>query len=205
MAPNNNASSNYVAAWFQSVQDSAPTPPPPAPAPKKNKLPLIIILGVGSLMIVALTIVLLIANKTAPCLTAADYATLTGVKVDAASLSPTTSFYTSPVSFTSGTNAYDNSTDEGATGSALVKKISDFYKDHSESSIILSIKGTYGAKEALGITEQRVDTVKASLIAQGVPEASIQVLVPEYLIPEEDTPGDASSILISITSSETCS
>jgi hypothetical protein len=158
-----------------------------------------IILG-ACLLAVSLGIVILIVtvNGTKSCLTTADYKALTGTSVDAASLSPTTNFYTATIAFKTGAAAYDNSAE-------LIKQITDFYKNHTSSSIIITISGTYASNDALLLTEQRLDTIKTSLTTGGVPESAIEPRVPELVIPEEDAPADPSSAFISITSSEKCS
>lgn len=192
------APSADVAAWFLNAQGPAPTPPPPAP--KKNKRPLIVtIIGAG-LLAVSLGIVLLIvtANSTKACLTAADYKALTGTSVDSASLSPTTNFYTASIAFKAGAATYDNTAE-------LIKQVTDFYKNHSGSSVVITVSGTYASNDALLLTEQRIDTIKASLTADGVPESVIKMRVPELVVPEEDAPADPSSAFISITSNEKCS
>lgn len=200
MNPNNPSTPpNDVATWFQGVQGPDPIAPPPSP--KKNRRPLIIgVLG-ACLLLVGAIIALLAATggRTGACLTSSDYTSLTGDKVDAATMSPTTNFYTSAITFKPVAAALDES------GTTSLNKIADFYKNHPDTSIMITIKSTYSANSALPLTEERIAAVKAGLTAGGVAESSITAPVPEYLIPEEDAAEDSSSILISITSNEKCS
>lgn len=189
-----------VASWFQSVDNATPTPPPPSPLKKHKKL--LIAAGVVSVFFGAGSIILAIMNSTKPCLTASDYTELTGATISATSLSPTTNFYTTYIDFTPKATTYDGTDDQGED---LVTKIAKFYTSHSASSITITIKGSYLTKDAQDITQQQVDTVKGTLITNGVPASVIATPDLQYIIPEESTPDDPSSILISITSNEKCS
>lgn len=205
MDPNRNTSpstqptDSNVASWFQSVD--APVTNQPAPQPGKKHTRIIIVASAIILILVIGTILFVSFNHSKACLTTKDYTALTGSTVDSSSISPSTNFYTTVVNFIADKTTYDDTDKQGDT---IVKNVAQFYNDHSSSSIIITIKGTYTALNALDITQERMDTIKDSLVSQGVPASAITTSIPGYIIPEEDASGDPSSVLISITSAETC-
>jgi len=190
-----------VPEWFTPV-GSTPTPPL---KPKKSPKFLLIIGGAILLLgVIAVTIVTL-ARQPSTCLDASDYKALTGIDV-ADDLSPAESFYDSYTLFNDGTTTYDNTTDGGLYGESLLQKIADFYKSHSAKSMLITISAAYVLPENESITNQRIATVRSSLLKAGVPESTVVIVGATYVAPEDsiDGNGDTGEISISITSDTTC-
>lgn len=193
------APDNATAQWFDSI-GKAPTPssqPPHSTSRKRFILVAcsVLILAAGS------GVATFFLTKSPACLSVADYARLTGTATTAESLSPTEGFYADYVAFQADSNKYDNS---GEHGESLIRKIADFYSSlDKKTSILITIKGNYFDTSASSRTQERLNTVRSSLVALGIPETILKMTTPVYVEPEE-AGTETSEILISITSASSC-
>lgn len=189
-----------VPEWFNPVGPIS-TPPKPKKSPR-----LILITG-GIILLLSLVaaIVFIATRQSSTCLDASDYKSLTGVDISS-DLSPTETFYDGYILFEDGTLVYDNSTDGGQYGDRLIQKIADFYKTRTMKPMLFSISAGYFTADNESLTNQRIATVRSSLLKAGVPESVIVVSGASYITPEDavEGDGDTGEITIAITSGTAC-
>ena len=187
-------------AWFNPVN-----PASPPPKPKKSPLRIVIIGGVILLICLVATLVFFVTRQPSTCLSVSDYKALTGVDTSDG-FSPTETFYDNYVLFDGGALTYDNSTDGGLHGDALIHKIADFYKSHTTKPMLITISASYLTPENEELTNQRIATVRSSLLSAGVPESVVVVSGASYITPEDaiEGNGDTGEIAIAITSDSMC-
>jgi hypothetical protein len=145
-------------------------------------------------------------GATPACLDSSDYKTLTGVTLDDDTIVPKRSFYTDYVAFKDDSLSYDETSDESAQGIQLINRLATFYKSHATKSIRFVIDGSYfvDSETARTLAQQRIDTVRTSLVSAGVPIRLITANIPAYSEPEDDTPDENSGTTMTLLSASGC-
>jgi hypothetical protein len=188
--------------WFNQL-DPPNLPPIQTPSPKSKKKPLILG-GIGlacAALIIASGIILAPILLSSPCLTAADYKALTGSPLED-ELSARENFYTYAVDFMAGSANYSKETK--TESEQLIKKVGTFSKEHSKSSLVITLSSDYIDSSSKTVAEQRIAKLKQALLDNGVAETAIKIVTPQKIIPEEGTPIKDTPAYISIASDETC-
>lgn len=194
---NNSPSTNSTEQWFDSLQ--ALTPTPPRNGRKKHLI-------IGAVVFISLALLgtasALLFGQSPLCLDGNDYKALTGN--DTSDLNPpTNSFYTNYVLFADNSTAYDDTPSSREHGSQLIQKIADFYESSAGKSVIITISGNYFTTESKALVGQRVASVKASLLAAGIPEKALLTKDPLYIEPE-DPPTITSETILTVSSASPC-
>ena len=165
---------------------------------RKNRI-LLIIFGVATLLLVTGGIVLNLTRP--PCLNKSDYMALTGQSYDGEMASMST-FYTALIPFKDASATYDDTANEG---SDELKRLTDFYQEHSGTSIYFTISNTYTSEDAANIMEARSDAIQKTLADAGVPADHIIIIEPELIVPVDGAEAtDTQATTVSITSAEGC-
>ena len=184
--------------WFR---DAAPNPEPP----RKNRLPKMAVVVLGGVLLLGACVAIgvLAFTPKSTCFDLADYKELTGATLSD-SLSPTDNFYADYMEFKDATVSYDNSSDGGQHGDALLQKIADFYKAHPSKPMIITVSGVYFAPTDEALTNQRISAIESSLLKAGIPSSVIAVTGATYIAPEDEGGGGGSEVTLAITSDPSC-
>lgn len=185
------------------TQVNPPVVTPPQNNKSKHTKILIISLVLFTVALGAYAVWLLLAPKNAACLTREDYQAIAGEALpDDAPFSPTTDFYGLDIEFNSDSANFTDSKTEAA-----LKSIGQFAKQHSGTSLLISIQAAYTDKSKT-ITEERATAVSKLLIEAGVSEKNVSTDLKLYDASDslDDSYDDTSAdtVSITITSSETC-
>lgn len=190
---------------------STPAPSTPtsfsSPPPRPSRRRWIIIGACFSFLCIVGLVVLIVSRNNSPaCLDADSYRALTGTTVAYDAISPKNGFYTDYVIFKPQLVTYDDTSDDAAHGTKLIEKLATFYKAHQAQSIRFAIDGSYfiDSDSTATLAQQRIDSVRASLIAAGVPMRLISANTPTYSEPEDDMPDENSATTITIVSASDC-
>lgn len=201
--------SNEMDAWFQYVNETAPSTPPTTRRPKHTPIILAII---GALIAIAAVVAYFIYANRGICLTEQD---LAGLTTDQASqpFNPAVDFYTTTFYFSAGSTSFD--AESKADASATIKSIVDFYNKHKD--IPMTINLTPGADSAATTTVTdatvlRAEKIKSELISGGIPTGIIHTLNDNYSqesTDEDDGSADETyetldTVILSLTSSQGC-
>ena len=196
------------------------TPPTPAPLepnwltplpemqPKKRHTKKWIILGVALIITLLLGVVAFFAIRTQMtplCLTAADYATLTGESVVSETpFDPTIDFYGFDIPFVA--NSGSAYADENSL--VQIRSLGTFYRQHTSSSIAVSLQAMYvvrGGVSTQPVVTERLTALTARLVSAGIKPDMISTHIKEYV---EDPLGDsfmgADDVSLSVTSNVGC-
>lgn len=186
---------NQTAEWF----DSLPETTPPG-APKQSSTKLFIIIG-SAMVIILLGGLVIFLGISQNCLTTSDLRELSGNSEieNAASASDNSLAYF--IYFQSDSSLYDLTSDD--TGPTVVKRIADFYKNHPNSPLRLTISSTFFTSDEQSLIMQRISKIKSDLLTAGIPESKITIADPEELDQEDDSQ-KTTTATITITSASTC-
>lgn len=153
-----------------------------------------------AIMLIASGVTLWFASNTQlACLSAADYAQITGQPHDTG-LAAAQDFSTELISFSVGEATYD----DGVTVTALISGIGDFVRDHPDTALRVTVAGDYYNDDEQSLMNERLAVVKSDLLATGVADTSVTVIEPTPFA-NEDVEGDINSpVLLTIYSVEGC-
>lgn len=173
------------------------------PKQRHSRHKALLVTGVMSLLFAAVAAATWILNREPTCLNDDDYRVLTGTsRTDP--LSSQTSFWSDIIYFAPNSVSYDNSS---TTATTVLTTVGAFARTHTDKSLIISVSGDYYEDSQLALTQQRIATVRAGLIAAGASASSVQLVEPTYISMDDDeTNGNDinSPVTITITSVSTC-
>ncbi len=135
------------------------------------------------------------------CLTADDYASLTGVAYADQSFSPKDNFYSAVVEFSA---EKPTEAEPDSSGATTIGKIGEFAKKHPNKPIVVTIDSEYPESGSEELAAERLANIVSSLVAAGVPESSIVKNDPVPQQSEDETSEAVSLATLRVTSSETC-
>lgn len=187
----------------------SPTPAPLPSIPPRSSHKRWIIVGIALVVVaIVITVIAITLSRSAAqsCLDTEDYRALTGATIEGDTISPKSSFYTDYFTFETDGISYAADTDQAAHGDQLIDRLADFYQSRETTSIRFTISGSYftPSDTARALAQQRIDTVRASLVTAGIPIRLITANTPVYSEPEDETPDENSGTTVTVLSASDC-
>lgn len=202
MDQNNQPIQQINPAQWQSGTNTTLASMPPTRNPRKKHL--VVVVFILLLALAGAAVFFVVSRSATTCLNANDYQSLTGVNVTS-DLSPVDMFYTDYISFKSGSADYDNTDDDGSHGLALLRQVASFYKSLPNKPIIITVSGTYITEDQVSVASKRINAVRSTLIAAGVPGDAVVVKDAGKVVLDNDTSTyNEGETTISITSDPSC-
>lgn len=173
--------------------------------PKRNaRRKLILTLGMVLIVVAALLLVTR-PKEDSPsshsdaggCLSEGDYKDLTGTAP--AELDTSSGFHTYAVEFNSVSVSY--SSDTSPNGQAIIKNIGSFYQSHKHKSILITLSSISANSTGEKIATERLQKIKAELVAGGVSDEAITIDKP---LLADIEPGTSDIATISISKGQGC-
>jgi len=200
--------------WFNSIPDTSSPPPLPNESHKVpffRKKGLIVLLGIIIVAGISGSVILSLQPSSGParaCLSADDYAILTGSQNQGEQYSSEGIFHTTAISFNPGTTTYTKDT-ESASKVAL-KKVATFYESYrSKASITLTISADYYENDSADAANSRITTLRNYLTQNGVNIDSIHTNPPAYIDTSDELEDNSDEFIhatayVSLSSDDQC-